>query len=51
MKVEFAVNAQGDVVDARVLSGLGHGLSKTVLSLSATFLAVCSTSAILELDA
>lgn len=31
VKVELSVNAAGDVVDARILSGLGHGLDQAAL--------------------
>jgi protein TonB len=31
VKVELSVNASGDVVDARILSGLGHGLDQAAL--------------------
>jgi periplasmic protein TonB len=32
VKVEFRIDANGDVVDARVISGLGHGLDQAALA-------------------
>jgi len=32
IKVEFRIDANGDVVDARVISGLGHGLDQAALA-------------------
>ena len=32
MKVEFRVGADGEVIDAKVLQGLGHGLDQAAIA-------------------